>query len=348
MNKNIRTIANAFLLYIDDYKLVVLNRNVGINLYDNNLNLLWGKKDVFGSCYIYGKDYYFSTSERTIHINEFGEIVTEFQFRIINQYNNFFIISRDINDISLFIPEKNNILWSKNLCISNIGLINKNTFFATIFDDLFNIEKCIFNFSLKDNSLIWKFSYEQLYSSNKKTNSTLRFIGIYNNILWLHVEHSRLIALDVKIGELKYQIDLLKEFNFKGNAVDQFVCGDIHLDPSIGVLKSLSNRYYWELDLNTLKVLVKNDFGADQTISWRIKRSRFYEGDKNLYFIGAKNGEGVNRGVGIFDTEKCDVLWYDQPLEEKKFLFFTDAPQANQTQLGVIDSDNTLRIYNKT
>ena len=30
---------------------------------------------------------------------------------------------------------------------------------------------------------------------------------------------------------------------------------------------------------------------------------------------------------------------------EKKYLFFTDAPQANNKLLGVLDSENNLRIY---
>jgi hypothetical protein len=122
---------------------------------------------------------------------------------------------------------------------------------------------------------------------------------------------------------------------------------DYHLDEQNGIIKAFAYRYYFELDLNTLQGKIKKDFGEDFQTSWRINRSRSYPNDKNLYFIGARRGEAVNRAVGIFDTETCKIVWYDEPLEEKKFLFFTNAPQANDKYLGVLDSENNLRIYER-
>lgn len=142
-----------------------------------------------------------------------------------------------------------------------------------------------------------------------------------------------------KTNTLSLTPDSIENFNFSVK--------DVHLDNESGIIKSLSYRYYWELNLDTLKIEIKKDFGENSKESWRINRSTFYSGDKKLYFIGSNRGEVVNRAVGIFDTEKLEVIWYDAPLEEKKYLFFTDVPQANNKQLGVLDSENNLRIYER-
>ena len=37
----------------------------------------------------------------------------------------------------------------------------------------------------------------------------------------------------------------------------------MHLDKKKGVIKSLSYRYYWEFDLNTFTITIKEDFGIN-------------------------------------------------------------------------------------
>jgi len=172
-------------------------------------------------------------------------------------------------------------------------------------------------------------------------------IGVYDNKLWLHISYQKIVALDIENGNLVHQIQLNDHLSLPFNSNDGLYVGDLHLDEINGIIKSLSDRYYFELDLKNLQAVIKKDFGKDHSNNWRIKRSRFYEGDKNLYFIGANKGEAVNRAVGIFDTESCEVIWYDTPLEEKKFLFYTDTPQRNDSHLAVLDSENNLWLYEK-
>lgn len=59
----------------------------------------------------------------------------------------------------------------------------------------------------------------------------------------------------------------------------------------------------------------------------------------NLNYIGKKEA--------YFDTENFEVIWFEAPLEERKHLFFTDVPQVNNEVLGVMDSENNLRVYER-
>jgi hypothetical protein len=188
------------------------------------------------------------------------------------------------------------------------------------------------------------------------TNSDLK--TQFGNILfrmhdsfWIQAGNLFFLEISVTSGKLIRKIDLMGSFGLLPQTVEynSFSLGDVHFDEKRGVIKSLSHRYYWEFDINTLQGRIVKDFGVHTLPEyWRIKRSTVYAGDKNLYFIGARKGEAVNRAVGIFDTEKAEVVWYDEPLEEKKFLFFADAPpQANAKLLAVLDTEKNLRVYER-
>ncbi|KFF17760.1 hypothetical protein [Flavobacterium hydatis] len=218
----------------------------------------------------------------------------------------------------------------------------------------FNKDKDISGFSNLDNRQLWNFSISSLKvfindEGDELQTELISFIGINKKIVWILVTNRKIIGIDIEKGNLLHEIDLCKELGLVPDSIENFnfLVKDVHLDNENGIIKSLSYRYYWELNLDTFKIEIKKDFGENPKQSWRINRSAFYSEDKKLYFIGSNKGEVVNRAVGIFDTEKLEVIWYDAPLEEKKYLFFTDVPQANNKQLGVLDSENNLRIYQR-
>lgn len=202
-----------------------------------------------------------------------------------------------------------------------------------------------------DHQSIWQVSMNDKNFNTDSTYEVDNIIGSYNNTFWFYAGKSNLIGLNIDSGEVVYCIDLYqllglididKKREFVFDKVNPF-----HLDERNGILKAFANRYYIEVNLNTIEGKIKKDFGENFKTSWRITRGRYYQGDKNLYFIGKRQGENVNRSVGIFDTELCEIIWYDEPLEKKKFLFFSDIPQANDKYLGVLDTENNLRIYER-
>ena len=177
-------------------------------------------------------------------------------------------------------------------------------------------------------------------------------IGIYKGLLWLYIKQFYFIAIEIQSGELKHQVFLPEIFNIPttGPWYNSFTIGDVHLDSEKGVVKSLAFFRYWEFDLNTLQGVVKKEFGIstkENPLAWRINKSQYYPGDKNLYFIGTRTQQTVNDAIGIFDTEICEVVWFDEPLPMEKYLFFSILPQANSKYLIVQDSKNGLWVYQK-
>ena len=198
---------------------------------------------------------------------------------------------------------------------------------------------------------LWQYSLSQLsiYTTDEgeeKPAELVSILGVYTNILWLLVTDRRIIGLDIETGTLCHEIHLCEVLNLKSQTVENysFSLGDTHLDEEEGKIKGFAHRYYWELDLNNLQAEIKVDFGVGNT--WRIKRSKFYQGDKNLYFTGARSGETFDRAIGIFDTETLEIIWNDEPLGDGRYLFFTDI-QANDKLLGALDSEQNLRIYER-
>jgi hypothetical protein len=187
---------------------------------------------------------------------------------------------------------------------------------------------------------------------NLQNAELVSVIGIYKGLLWLHIKQFYFIALGVESGELKHQVFLPEVFNIPatGPWYSSFTIGDVHLDSEKGIIKSLAFFRYWEFDLNTLQGVVKKEFGVstkEKPLAWRINKSQYYPGDKNLYFIGTRPQQSVNDAIGVFDTEICEVAWFDEPLPKEKYLFFSILPQVNSKFLIVQDSQNGLWVYQK-
>jgi hypothetical protein len=177
-------------------------------------------------------------------------------------------------------------------------------------------------------------------------------IGIYKGLLWLHIKNWYFLALDIKTGELKHQLYMPDIFGMpiKGPWHNSFTIGDLHLDADNGVVKSLASCRYWEFDLNTFHGVVKKEFGIvtkENPQAWRINRSRYYPGDKNLYFIATRTGQMICDAIGVFDTETCEVVWSDEPLPIGKGLFFSLLPEVNKEYLTIQATEFCFWMYKR-
>jgi len=179
-----------------------------------------------------------------------------------------------------------------------------------------------------------------------------QIIGIYDDLLWIHVGGFRLVGIDINTGKIVHHIDdmrILLRLNkeeivyFDFSPFSKYA---IHLDEENGILKAFAHRFYIEINLNTLTGQVKKDFGKITIESWRIKNSSFYiESPNLLYFSGSYKSIDKPNAFGIFDTERAEIVWYDTTKDDLGH-FYTP-PQANDKLLAILDDEKNLLIYEK-
>lgn len=201
-------------------------------------------------------------------------------------------------------------------------------------------------------NLVWQFNVKNLaqykeISGELCTPRVEQIIGIYNDLLWIHIGGFRLIALNVATGELIYQTETIPVLS--GLSKEEgyhFNLRIIHLDEQSGVLKMFAHRYYIEFDINRMQAVVKKDFGKGMEDAWRIMRSVFYQSEPNkLFFCGCYKALRNPNAFGIFDTEKAEIIWYETKKPDEGF--FYNPPQANDKLLVALDDQQNLFIYDR-
>ena len=248
----------------------------------------------------------------------------------------------------IYSLKEKRVLWLSENCKSNRFV---NEYFVGYFDNF------LFRNDIQNGELLWQFSFEKgpgykNIDGNIQPAELSSIIGAYKNKLWLHVKQFYFLALDIETGIVAHQFFMPDIF---GRSTitrwqDSLSIGDLHLDADKGIIKSLAYWRYWEFDLNTFTGTIKKEFGhatKENPIAWSINQSRSYPGDKNLYFIGKRSRQVLNDIVGVFDTELCDVTWYDKPLQSQDWLSFSSSPQSNDKYMAVQDSKNNLWVYEK-
>ena len=245
-----------------------------------------------------------------------------------------FLVSKEIE----FPIYKKGIYYSK---IQYVKYFNNDFAATTIISDIFygNAIKRICRFNEETGLSVWCFSIADFppYINGffrEQEADIKQIVGVYNNILWVHVGGFRLIGIAIDTGKLVHEFkDVLK-----GGDNNNF------LDIENGVLKTLSYDYYSEFDLQTFAFRKKITINGQADI--KIRASSFYEKDKCLYFCGYHNNQfDKPNAFGIFDTEKAEIVWYDTTKDDLGY--FYNPPQANNKLLAVLDDRHNLLIYER-
>jgi hypothetical protein len=199
--------------------------------------------------------------------------------------------------------------------------------------------KNISQFDEKSGAKTWQFSIQDFppYINGffrEQEADIKQIIGVYNNLLWIHVGGFRLVGIDINTGKMIHLIkDVLKGEN-----------GNNFLDIKNGTLKTLSYDYYAKFDLQTLQFRKQTTVEGEADI--KVRASSFYEGDKCLYFCGYHDNKfDKPNAFGIFDTEKAEIIWYD--ITKDDLGYFYNPPQANDKLLAILDDKHNLLVYER-
>jgi hypothetical protein len=179
-------------------------------------------------------------------------------------------------------------------------------------------------------------------SKGKEQAEVKKFIGLYEQKLWMLLKDNSLLVLDTVTGKQLFAPMNLKE-TLKLTAL---TIGDMQLDEKSGRIKVLAFSYYIEIDLATYTPEIKKKHEE----GWSIGRGRFYEDDVRAYFTAdyPMNGKSIGNGAtGIFNTETLEIEWHYTLSGEDKYHFFVNQPQANEKYFVVKDSNETLYLFER-
>ena len=187
----------------------------------------------------------------------------------------------------------------------------------------------------------WKFSMSKLEKHQNHWGDYLlskvkNILGIYKNVLWVHVSGLRLIGIDVESGEMIH--------NIKGVLLGGEDNGNNMLDKESGILRIFAQNIYREYDLHHLTII--KDYKIDLEKELVIRDATFYNDDKYVYF-SAYYDEAFPNTIGVFDSEVCQIVCMDIMESNDSSNAFFNAPLANDDFVVIRDNNNTLLVYSK-
>lgn len=238
-----------------------------------------------------------------------------------------------------YIFSKNNFIFydrkEKSTICNSTTIINGKIGYFYLYNDNFFFEKneviCLYN--LNSNFLFWQYDLSPLPKWKKYENEILpssveQFLGVYEGVLWLQLNGYRLLGLDVQTGE---QIHYIENSGLYIN---------LYLNQKTGKIIELASKSYEEFDLKSLKMTKSIELEKD----FNIRKCTYYEDDTKIYFVGKYKEERKNNCYGIFDVEKEQIVWHRLSEGEEEYF---NPPQANEKIMGILDSNNTLTVYEK-
>jgi hypothetical protein len=270
-----------------------------------------------------------------------GSILSQFNVCYRGNMKELVIATNTTNNVTISMLTnciQKKTIWEGNYIISNINLLYGSFLVCLFFSNKYRLLKdnliCI---DFMKGSFLWQFSIKDFPNyingfGREQEADIKQIIGVYNNILWIHVGGFRLVGIDIETGKKMHYIENVLK-----------AVGNNFLDEIDGMLKTLSYDYYAEFDLETLKFRKQIQINCPEDI--KIRSTNFYLNDKHLYFCGYYRKSDKPNVFGIFDTEKAEIVWYDTQKDDLGY--FYNPPQANDKLLVILDDKHNLLVYDK-
>ena len=228
----------------------------------------------------------------------------------------------------------------------------KDAFFIkTFFKNNFHFVggSSIYKLNTDNGNAPWQFDLSQFgtypfRSEGERPYEVQKFIGVMDNVLWVEISDSNLLALNVDTGHLNRRMNcrsmVPEEIGVQGGP------NSYMLDEKNRRIVWLSNTALFYINLQNGEIEVIKDFwNVDLPDRWYFGGMTLYE-DK-IYFSGAK-GKGntfFKTWIGVMDAETGTVLWHEKiDLPDSKSL---GIPQVSKDKLYVLATNGDLYIYEK-
>jgi len=314
-----------------------------------------------------------SLKEKTLYLNgkPISNAITEFSFfnkkLFFSNWNNEVfkydlvtgnIIKTEYKQVSV-LSDSNKLILKKDNLFSDILLFNNKIY--TIKNELivmksyihnellFNANGHISSYHIPTAHPLWQFDLSQLgtfqdYHNEQQSYKVEKILGIHNEHLYVALNGSLLLELDIATGKITHKWHHLPE-KYKEYPDDDFSARLFDLDKANNALVCLSGRRYDSIDLQTKEynsVYIGEELKKSDIVSIR------HQGDFTNEHISAvahlKNDTWFQDGIVMFNrkTNKIDFFYKDET-----FTTGTATPKLAGNKLYQLDLDGNLYIFEK-
>lgn len=334
----------------DNVKKIILQNQdfyyrIDNKIFKNNIVVMDLENDFFGDFYIY--------KNQIIVQSFYGDIIYKDKkydgyYNYLNE-NEFTYLNS--NDDNLYLVDENNIDRKLN--------IEQNFYQYEKYCIIIDKNQIILK-NLENPNPLWQFSlsslgkFKNLYTNEEETIEVRQFIGVYNNILWLFLNKTGFIGLDITTGNLKHHIsknDVLigetavTSYTENENGRMSFFRSQYYLDEQKGKIIGLAVDILFEMDLNRDTPFVTQYGLQKQYQKYGINEQNiandFVLKDNLLYFYAFNQLK-----FGILNIKTKEIIYISEPIipENNKVTQLKDL-QVSDNKIYILDSDNTLHIF---
>ena len=340
------------IIQVGDWDIVNNNLFVVQNNKINKLDLL-GKyiSNIYTLDKYWGANYYndfihiFTMHSENTIIDYNGKLIFKkdnFNFHYFFNVRKFIGFDRKIKKIVLCLENEKKILHNervgtKKVILSFFVFCNKqnNVLFFTDLDHL--------------KQPLWKFDLNQLgtfvnLNKEQKEYNVEKILGVHNEHLYIALNGSRILELDIKTGKLTFQWHHLPD-KYKIHPSDDFAGRFFALDKVNNSLICLAGERYDIIDLQSKVYSSINIIGELKKFDIVSLR---YQGDFNNNHISAiahlNNKFWFQDGIVMFNRKTKKIDWF---YKDDNFTTGSDIPKLSNNKLYQLDNNNILHIFEK-
>ncbi len=243
-----------------------------------------------------------------------------------------------IGKAAQFDLDTNELVWELNLDFRPICHCEK-----IIFGTIDRKRSTIITVSKNDGSIIWKYDLHgigtwQDYDGQEKKTQILKALGVLNDKVYLYLNSSKILILDVETGE---KISGLE--NDKDEMVVDFGFS-IELDAENDKLIQLARQDLIEIDLETMKV---SQTPVEDMKFLNIENSSRIAYDNNHIYFTDKH----HCTLGAFNRSTLKIDWThklsQEGISESEQPRYGRELKLKDGRLYVLDNKNTLHIFKR-
>ena len=222
---------------------------------------------------------------------------------------------------------------------ANCLIDNETAYLQKLFD-----KSSLYAIELKKGNILWQFDFDQFgsfldYAKSEEKYSLEQVVGVLDNLLWVLITGGKLLALDIKSGQLMHELDFNQIFEKQYHATSKMLM-DKEYKRIIWLTGALIH-----IDLVSLKCKVVKEFnqGVEKKDKWSF-RDRLLLNNK-IFFSGdhGMHNPVVTTFLGIMNADTGEIIWHTQLL--KCDGIYLGSVRVSRNRIYARDGNGSLHVF---